>query len=254
MKETDYRGLSHFQQYCKDLEEMYVVVGGFATVMLLDEGLGDGHGKATHDIDLVLLTTSSIEMSQRIKQYVQEGKYEIQKGNKDQYHYYRFVKPEIEGFAKEIELFASNENDLKLDDSQRIIPIDPEEGLYSLSAIMLDPEYFEMIKNNVTMSVVAPCTNTQATIMLKMSAFFDLKARNDNKWKKHRQDILKLSLLLTGDERLQMTGRMVEDFESFMTHLEKDVDQKMIKTILNGMVTVDKELTLETLKKVFIAE
>ncbi|MFA6145028.1 MAG: hypothetical protein WCW84_11955 [Sulfurimonas sp.] len=254
MKETDYRGLSHFQQYCKDLEEMYVVVGGFATVMLLDEGLGDGHGKATHDIDLVLLTTSSIEMSQRIKQYVQEGKYEIQKGNKDQYHYYRFVKPEIEGFAKEIELFASNENDLKLDDSQRIIPIDPEEGLYSLSAIMLDPEYFEMIKNNVTMSVVAPCTNTQATIMLKMSAFFDLNARNDNKWKKHRQDILKLSLLLTGEERLQMTGRMVEDFESFMTHLEKDVDQKMIKTILNGMVTVDKELTLETLKKVFIAE
>lgn len=254
MKETDYRGLSHFQQYCKDLEEMYVVVGGFATVMLLDEGLGDGHGKATHDIDLVLLTTCSIEMSQRIKQYVQEGKYEIQKGNKDQYHYYRFVKPEIEGFAKEIELFASNENDLKLDDSQRIIPIDPEEGLYSLSAIMLDPEYFEMIKNNITMSVVAPCTNTQATIMLKMSAFFDLKARNDNKWKKHRQDILKLSLLLTGEERLQMTGRMVEDFESFMTHLEKDVDQKMIKTILNGMVTVDKEHTLETLKKVFITE
>lgn len=254
MKESDYRGLSHFQQYCKSLQEMYVVVGGFATVMLLDEGLGDGHGKATHDIDLVLLTTSSIEMSQRIKQYVQEGKYEIQKGNKDQYHYYRFVKPEIEGFAKEIELFASNENDLKLDDSQRIIPIDPEEGLYSLSAIMLDPEYFEMIKNNVTMSVVAPCTNTQATIMLKMSAFFDLKARNDNKWKKHRQDILKLSLLLTGEERLQMTGRMVEDFESFMTHLEKDVDQKMIKTILNGMVTVDKEHTLETLKKVFITE
>lgn len=254
MKESDYRGLSHFQQYCKSLQEMYVVVGGFATVMLLDEGLGDGHGKATHDIDLVLLTTSSIEMSQRIKQYVQEGKYEIQKGNKDQYHYYRFVKPEIEGFAKEIELFASNENDLKLDDSQRIIPIDPEEGLYSLSAIMLDPEYFEMIKNNVTMSVVAPCTNTQATIMLKMSAFFDLKARNDNKWKKHRQDILKLSLLLTGEERLQMTGRMVEDFESFMTHLEKDVDQKMITTILNGMVTVDKEHTLETLKKVFITE
>ena len=252
MKETDYRGLSHFQQYCKDLEDMYVVVGGFATVLLLDEGLGDGHGKATHDIDLVLLTTSSVEMSQRIKQYVQEGKYEIQKGDKDQYHYYRFVKPETEGFAKEIELFASNENDLNLDDNQRIIPIDPEEGLYSLSAIMLDPEYFEMIKNNVSMSAIAPCTNTQATIMLKMSAFFDLRARNDNKWKKHRQDILKLSLLLTGEERVQMTGKMMEHFESFITHLEQEVDQKMIKTIVNGMVTIDKGLTLDALKKVFI--
>jgi len=52
MKETDYAGLSHFQDYCKDLQEHYVVVGGFATIMLLDSEL-DGHGKATFDIDLV---------------------------------------------------------------------------------------------------------------------------------------------------------------------------------------------------------
>lgn len=33
MKETDYVGLSHFQEFCKDLDEHYVVVGGFATLM-----------------------------------------------------------------------------------------------------------------------------------------------------------------------------------------------------------------------------
>lgn len=58
MKLTDYAGLNHFQDYCKDLQEHYVVVGGFATIMLLDDEL-EGHGKATYDIDLVLLTTSS---------------------------------------------------------------------------------------------------------------------------------------------------------------------------------------------------
>lgn len=30
MKKTDYAGLSHFQEYCKNFDEHYVVVGGFA--------------------------------------------------------------------------------------------------------------------------------------------------------------------------------------------------------------------------------
>lgn len=46
---------------------------------------------------------------------------------------------------------------------------------------MLDPEYFETIKNNIDKNHRAPCTNTQATIMLKMSAFYDLKNRDDKK-------------------------------------------------------------------------
>ena len=249
MKETDYVGLSHFQDYCKDFGEHYVVVGGFATIMLLDREL-EGHGKATFDIDLVLLTTNSVEMSKKIKEYVIEGEYTIQKGDKDQYHYYRFVEPKKVNFAKEIELFASNENDLNLDESQRIIPIDPEEGLYSLSAIMLDPEYFDMIKNNVEKDLRAPCTNTQATIMLKMSAFNDLKKGGNKKWRKHRSDILKLSLLLTGEEKIQFIGRMKDDFDSFIFHLENEVNQKAIRDIVKPL-SVQKEEVIEVLKKVF---
>lgn len=251
MKQTDYAGLSHFQEYCKDFDEHYVVVGGFATVMLLDEELGEGHGKATFDIDLVLLTNNSLELSQRIKQYITDGKYDIQVGEKDQYKYYRFNNPKEENFAKEIELFASNENKLKLDEGQRILPIDPKEGLYSLSAIMLDPEYFEMIKSNINRSGAAPCTNTQATIMLKMSAFYDLRKREDKKWKKHRRDILKLSLLLTGEEEIKLTGRMKEDFNSFIQHIEEELDQKGINSFADGL-PIYKEQVIEVLEKVFI--
>lgn len=251
MKKTDYAGLGHFQEYCKEFDEQYVVVGGFATVMLLDEELGEGHGKATFDIDLVLLTNNSVELAQKIKQYITDGKYDIQVGEKDQYKYYRFNNPKEENFAKEIEIFASNENELKLDDGQRILPIDPEEGLYSLSAIMLDPEYFEMIKNNVNKSTEAPCTNTQATIMLKMSAFYDLKKKEDNKWKKHRRDILKLSLLLTGEEEIKLIGRMKEDFDSFIQHLKEELDQKSIKSFADGL-PIYKDQVIEILEKVFI--
>jgi hypothetical protein len=87
LKLTDHVGLSHFEQYFKEFRDSYVVVGGFATLMLLDKQL-EGHGKVTQDIDLVLLTTSSIEMAQKIKAYVREGEYSIQKGEKDNFSYY----------------------------------------------------------------------------------------------------------------------------------------------------------------------
>lgn len=252
MKGTDYAGLNHFQDYCKDLDDHYVVVGGFATLMLLDSEL-ENHGKATFDIDLVLLTTNSIEMTQRIKEYVKEGEYKIQIGSKEQYQYYRFIEPQKKNFAKEIELFSSNENSLEIEDGQRVIPIDPGVGLYSLSAIMLDLEYFEMIKNNVEKKHRAPCTNVQATIMLKMSAFYDLKKRDDSKWKKHRRDILKLALLLTGEEKIQLVGRMEQDFDTFIEHLENDIDKKILKSIVDKL-PVEKEQVMEILQKVFQKE
>ena len=82
MKITDYAGLNHFEEYFKDFRESYVVVGGFATLMLLEKQL-ERHGKVTQDIDLVLLTTASVEMAQKIKSYVSEGEYTIQKGQKE---------------------------------------------------------------------------------------------------------------------------------------------------------------------------
>jgi hypothetical protein len=248
LKITDYAGLNHFEEYFKDFRESYVVVGGFATLMLLEKQL-EGHGKVTQDIDLVLLTTASVKMAQKIKAYVREGEYTIQKGQKDNFSYYRFVNPKVESFAKEIELFAVNDYALLLDEGQRIIPIDPEEGLYSLSAIILDHEYFEMIKNNIDNSNRVPCTNTLATIMLKISAFYDLKSRGDDKWKKHRRDILKLVLLLTGEEHLELNGRMVEDVELFMEHLAT-LDDKMIKNI-TSMVGIRQSDIYEALSGVF---
>ena len=57
-----------------------------------------------------------------------------------------------------------------------------------------------------------------------MSAFYDLKQRGDAKYKKYRRDILKLALLLIGNEEIILVGRMKKDFDTFLAHLEQDVD------------------------------
>jgi len=252
MKMTDMAGLSHFEAHFRELKDQYVIVGGFATLMLLDRELPN-HGKATHDIDLVLLTSTSVEMAAKIKTYIKEGGYIIQKGKQDRYQYYRFVEPKVDGYAKEIELFASEEYGIELNEGQRIIPIDPEEGLYSLSAIMLDREYFDMIKNNIEEIDGIPYSNTLATILLKMSAVYDLYHRGDDKWKKHRRDILKLTLLLTGEERLVLKGRMIQDVE-FFKELVKKLTPKVIKQIVGNNVVVDKDIVINTIEEVFIIE
>ena len=252
MKMTDLAGLSHFESHFRDMKDHYVIVGGFATLMLLDRELPN-HGKATHDIDLVLLTSTSAEMAAKLKTYIKEGGYTIQKGQQDRYQYYRFVDPDAEGYAKEIELFASEEYGIDLNEGQRIIPIDPEEGLYSLSAIMLDQEYFNVIKSNIEVIDNIPYSNTPSTMLLKMSAVYDLYRRGDDKWKKHRRDILKLALLLTGEERIVLTGRMTTDVDFFKTEVEK-LTPKVIKQIVGKDMIVDKNEVIESIEKVFVVE
>jgi len=210
MKMTDLAGLSHFEEYFRELKDQYVIVGGFATLMLLDRAIPN-HGKATHDIDLVLLASRSEKMAGRIKTYIREGGYTIQKGQQDRYFYYRFVDPQEEGYAREIELFASEEYEIELDEGQHITPIDPEEGIYSLSAIMLDREYFEMIKSNIEEINGIPYSNTLATMLLKMSAVYDLYYRDDDKWKKHRRDILKLTQILSDKRTMKNFAELLLD-------------------------------------------
>ena len=105
MKMADMAGLSHFEEHFRELNDQYVIVGGFATLMLLDRQLPN-HGKATHDIDLVLLTSTSAAMAAKIKTYIKKGGYTIQKGQQDRYQYYRFVEPQAKGYAKDAVVYS----------------------------------------------------------------------------------------------------------------------------------------------------
>ena len=54
------------------------------------------------------------------------------------------------------------------------------------------------------------------------------------------KNILKFALLLTDDEEIKLAGRMVQDFDAFIKHLEQDVDKKMLKSIVDKL-PVEKE-------------
>ena len=100
------KGIDHFLKYLSGLEDHYVVIGGGAAAILMDEQ--NLEFRKTVDVDLVLLTHGSPELNAKIGAYVEEGKYEKKEATQGSPRYYRFRNPEVEGFPRIIEIFASN--------------------------------------------------------------------------------------------------------------------------------------------------
>ena len=186
--------LDHFTDFFKDFENDYVIIGGMAAYVHLAEA--DLGFRGTKDVDMVILTNSSQELNKRIIEYIEAGDYQIKEATEDVPKFYRFSKPTNEIFPEIIEIFARNETELPLKTGQYIIPVQKGDQ-ERLSAILLDDEYFNLIKQNSIKSEEGySIINTQANICLKARAFRELSERNEEvkKINKHRNDILKLTI------------------------------------------------------------
>jgi hypothetical protein len=228
-------GFDHFCDYLKGLEEHYVIIGGGAASILMDdEGL---EFRATKDVDLVVLTRSK-ELNERVLSYVKDSGYNSKESTGKLPRYYRFKNPIKTECPKMIEIFSRNELGLELEKKQHIIPIsDP--AYEKLSAILLDDEYFDLIRNNTTSSESGiPLINALANICLKARAHRDLferKQAGDNSVderdiQKHLKDIWRLAVTLTGSEIISLTGMPQKDIRIALGKLDKlpDIQFKQV--------------------------
>jgi hypothetical protein len=249
-------GFDHFCSYLKGLEASYVLIGGGAAAILMDEeGL---EFRATKDVDMVVLTRSK-ELNERILAYVNDGGYKTREATEKQPKYYRFQKPENKDCPPIIEIFARNELGLELGKDQYIIPI-KEDAAERLSAILLDDEYFELIqKNLVTTESKIPVINAVANICLKARAHRELSDRRDAGDKsaeekaiqKHLKDIWRLAATLTGEETIALAGAPLKDITTAITRLDP-IPEDQFKQVMEKTPGAKKEIVMAALKKVFL--
>ncbi len=241
------RGLQHFSDFFKNFEENYVIIGGgAASAYLEDEGL---EFRLTKDIDMVLLTNDSSNLNKKITEYITLGKYEINERTDGTPRYYRFSKPEDKSFPEIIEIFAKVDSEIELMIGQYIIPVENTNEA-KLSAILLDDEYFELIKNNSVKSEAGySIINPYANICLKARAFRELKERDDDKKKilKHLKDVLRLAQVLK-EESKPLSGTPRADFDAVYEALEQ-LSAKEVKQVVGDVIT--KEDALDVLNKNF---
>lgn len=246
------RGLDHFKNFFRQHSENFILVGGVASYLLLDEA-GATRVRPTKDLDIVLIMKPSEDFINTLKEYTKLGAYEIQKGKKDQATFYRFQTPPAEQFPIMIELFSAAQTGFELFEGQHIIPITDSEGAQSLSAILLDDEYYSIIRKNAVEKDGIYIINEMALIPFKAKAYLEIKDRGEDSknWKKHRADIINLTVtFLTEESKERLSGKVRDHFVTFMNQLKQEITTDIIEGACNQRIP--KETVIRLLESTFL--
>jgi hypothetical protein len=112
-----------------------------------------------------------------MRNFIREGQYEIRHRTEGTPVLYRFAKPKIEPFPFMLELFSRKPEALQLEEGQEIVPIPVGNDHHSLSALLLDADYYALIQTHKDIRDGLPFANATALIPLKAHAWLNLTKR-----------------------------------------------------------------------------
>jgi hypothetical protein len=246
-------GINRFRDHFAGCEHQYVLIGGAACELIMDEaGL---NFRATKDLDIVLIVEAlNIAFAERFWSFIEQGQYQIREradGNKT---LYRFSKPSVEGFPAMLELFSRAPEGLHLAGDAQLTPLPIDEAAASLSAILLDTDYYEFLKAMVREIDGIPILDEAAIIPFKARAWVDLSRRreggeqvDEKAVRKHRNDIARLLQILGADARYELSAAVHEDMSAFVSALavQDDFDP------LRFDVAMTREAVIERLRDAY---
>lgn len=230
------KGLDSFKSFFKGFEDSYTIIGGTACYLIMESM--DLDFRATKDIDLVIILESlSPDFGKRLWEYVEEAGYGHRNNNTGKLPFYRFSKPKSEDYPSMIELFSKQSGSLILPDHATITPVSFDDNISSLSAILLEEEYYEFLKQGRKMINGLTILDTPYIIPFKMKAWLDLTSRkekgehiDEKDIKKHKNDVFRLSQVLSTDVKIQISGEIKNDVISFINAMNtENVDLKQLR-------------------------
>jgi hypothetical protein len=243
-------GLDRFRAHFAGHDHQYVLIGGAACYLVMG-GAGLDF-RATKDLDIVLLVEAlDPAFSERFWAFVEEGGYQIRERSEGERILYRFQKPTEADFPAMLELFSRNPEGLVLGEGSQLTPLPIGEEAASLSAILLDEDYYQFLKSMVRMIDDIPALDEAAIIPFKAKAWLDLSARreageraDEKDIKKHRNDVARLLQLLSAEARYDLPGTVKADMTAFVEALAGDetFDPKAFQ------VDMDRGTVIERLK------
>jgi hypothetical protein len=239
------RGLEIFRQHFKDFTDNYVIIGGTACDIIIDNiGLTP---RATKDIDIILVIEAlSPEFVAHFWEFIKQGNYDVREKSEEDRKYYRFQKPQVEEFPFQIELFSRIPDLLDLDEGAHLTPIPVDTEISSLSAILMDDDYYNFTIKHSQFDNGIHLANTEALIGLKAKAFLDYKTRKENgekiderQLRKHKMDVFRLLLLLTPEDNFTIPTSVKTDISNFAEAVKNDLpDKQIFKEMGAGNVNV----------------
>lgn len=233
-------GLQYFLTYFAGFEDCFILIGGTACDLWMGErGLVF---RATKDLDMVLVADAlRPEFFVRFWEFIREGEYASHQQSEVRPSFYRFTRPGNTAHPQMIELFTRNLLDIPT--GVHLTPIPAGEAASSLSAILLDQDYYDSIVSmRITIDGV-PTIPVQCLIPLKAVAFLDLMRRkaggetiDSRQLKKHRNDVFRLYLTLAPVDRFELRTQLRDDLRRFLDLLPPDSeDWSNIRDAVQGL-------------------
>lgn len=219
------RGLDKFRDHFRGYEDNYVLIGGTASSLAMEEaGL---QFRATVDLDIVLCAEAlDTGFVNRFWEFVRIGNYQNRQKATGERQFYRFNKPIDETFPEMLELFSRIPDVLAYEGEGHLTPIPMGEEASSLSAILLDESYYAFLHAGKQDLGGLSVLNPEYIIPLKVRAWLDLTARRvagDNvdsrDIKKHKNDVFRLYQVISPETRVSMPDIIGDDMKRFIAEM-----------------------------------
>jgi hypothetical protein len=204
--------------------------------------------RSTKDLDMVLhVEAMSAGFGQALWSFVEEGGYKIRESSSGKPTFYRFEKPSDDKFPVMLELFSRAPGGLKLSDGCHLTPIPIDKDISSLSAILLDDDYYHFVISQRKESGGLSWVGAECLIPLKANAWLELSARRESGESvdskvvnKHRKDVIQLSQLLVPAQRVEVAAKIYGHLSSFLNRLDGDasVNRKQAEEVIDRITQV----------------
>jgi hypothetical protein len=216
--------LAIFQAWFNDFENQYVLIGGTAaSIAMTEAGLSF---RGTKDLDIVLhVEVLTPAFGKKFWEFVQAGGYQQKEGDPEQKPcLYRFQKPQDEDFPHMLELFSRVPDGLSFVPPGHLTPIPMDEQISSLSAILLNDEYYQFVLAGRKIKHGMPSwVGEDRLIPLKAVAWLEMTERvrqgeviDSKKINKHLADIFQLSALLQPGQVIDLPEQLAADLRAFV--------------------------------------
>lgn len=250
------RGLDIFKKYFEQYPENYVIIGGTACDIIIDEA--GFVPRATKDIDIILVVEAlNSDFVKHFWQFINDGKYQQREKSNDEREYYRFVKPENTDFPHQIELFSRTPDVIVLEGGAHLTPIPVDDDHSSLSAILLNDDYYNYMIEHSQVDDGLHHANIEALICLKAKAFLEIKERiekgskeDTKQLRKHKADVFRLTVMLTPESIFELPEIIQDHVNQFAALASPELPDKAIFKEM-GIANVDPNNVFEQFKKSF---
>jgi hypothetical protein len=242
-------GLERFRDHFREHTHQYTLIGGSACDFLMEQvGLTF---RATKDLDIVLIAEAlNPAFARSFWDFMRGGQYQAAQAVDGRRLYYRFLSPQAPDYPRMLEIFSLRPEQIPPAEGINITPIPFDEKISSLSAILLQEEYYAFLKAGIRAVEGISLVGPEHLIPLKARAWLDLRERKAAGHKvdsadinTHRKDVFRLYQIVDPAPLKETPMIVRDDMRRFLIDVRgESIDLKSLGIVRSSLDDVLREL------------